>query len=145
MNVAERLQGIVEREAARLRVMDGPSRSRRPLPGKWCPKEILGHLVDSASNNHQRFVRAALAGELSFPGYVQDGWASVQRWAEEDWGVIVDLWTALNRHLAHLLGGLPDGAWSASCRIGDRPTVTLAALAEDYLRHLEHHLAALPR
>jgi hypothetical protein len=143
MNAQERLLGIVERETARLRGMGGPALSSRPAPGKWCPKEILGHLVDSAANNHQRFVRAALAGELSFPGYIQDGWVSVQRWAEEDWGVIVDLWTALNRHLAHVLDGLPEAARSAQCRIGDRPAVTLTALAEDYLRHLEHHLATL--
>jgi hypothetical protein len=143
MSVQERLLGIVERESARLRGMREPALSCRPAPGKWCPKEILGHLVDSAANNHQRFVRAALAGELSFPGYVQDGWVSVQRWAEEDWDVIVDLWTALNRHLAHVLDGLPEAARSAQCRIGDRPAVTLAALAEDYLRHLEHHLATL--
>jgi hypothetical protein len=143
MNVQERLLGIVERETARLRGMKKAALTSRPAPGKWCPKEILGHLVDSAANNHQRFVRAALAGELSFPGYVQDGWVSVQRWAEEDWDVIVDLWTALNRHLAHVLDGLPEAARSAQCRIGDRPAVTLTALAEDYLRHLEHHLATL--
>jgi len=143
MNVTERLLGIVERESARLRGMQGPALTSRPAPGKWCRKEILGHLVDSAANNHQRFVRAAIAGDLSFPGYVQEGWVAVQRWAEEDWAVIVDLWTALNRHLAHLLAGLPAGALSAPCRIGDRPGVTLAALAEDYLRHLEHHLATL--
>jgi hypothetical protein len=143
MNVPERLLGIVQRETARLRGMDGPGLSSRPAPGKWCRKEILGHLVDSAANNHQRFVRAALAGELAFPGYVQDGWVSVECWAKEDWDVIVDLWTALNRHLAHVLAGLPEAALSAPCRIGDRPAVTLAALAEDYLRHLEHHLATL--
>jgi hypothetical protein len=74
MNVPQRLLGIVERESARLRGMGGPSLTDRPAPGSWCPKEILGHLVDSASNNHQRFVRAALAGEVCFPGYVQDGW-----------------------------------------------------------------------
>jgi hypothetical protein len=143
MNVPERLLGIVARESVRLRGMDGPALSSRPAPGKWCRKEILGHLVDSAANNHQRFVRAALAGELSFPGYAQDGWVSAQRWAEEGWDVIVDLWTALNRHLAHLLAGLPAAAMSAPCRIGDRSAVTLAALAEDYLQHLEHHLATL--
>ncbi len=144
MNVRERLLGIVERETVRLRGMDGPRLSNRLELGTWCPKEILGHLVDSAANNHQRFVRAALAGEeLSFPGFVQDGWVSVQRWAEEDWDVIVDLWAALNRHLAHVLDGLPEAARSARCRIGDRPAVTLAALAEDYLRHLEQHLATL--
>jgi hypothetical protein len=143
MNTSERLLGIVSRETVRLRAMGGPTLSRRPGPGKWCAKEILGHLVDSAANNHQRFVRAALDGQLSFPGYVQDGWVSVQRWAEEDWFAIVDLWTALNRHLAHVLAGLPEAARSARCLIGGRPAVTLAALAEDYLRHLEHHLATL--
>jgi hypothetical protein len=143
MNVPERLGGIVERESARLRSLKEPAVSRRPAAGKWCAKEILGHLVDSAANNHQRFVRAALSGELSFPGYVQDGWVAAQRWAEEDWRTVVDLWIALNRHLAHVLAGLPADALSAPCRIGDRPPVTLAALAEDYLRHVEHHLAIL--
>jgi hypothetical protein len=143
MDVGERLLGIVRRESARLRDLREPTVSGRPAPGKWCAKEILGHLVDSAANNHQRFVRATLEGELSFPGYAQDGWVSVQRWAEEDWDVVVALWCALNRHLAHVLAGLPVGARSAPCRIGDRPAVTLAMLAEDYLRHLEHHLAAL--
>jgi len=143
MDASQRLRDIVQRESARLRGLGGTSLSARPAPGKWCAKEILGHLVDSAANNHQRFVRAALDGELTFPGYVQDGWVSVQRWAEEDWPVIVELWIALNRHLAHLLSGLPARALSAPCRIGERPAVTLAALADAYLRHLEHHLATL--
>jgi hypothetical protein len=143
-NVSERLRDVVQREAERLRALGGPALSARPAPGKWCANEILGHLVDSAANNHQRFVRAALEGGLVFPGYAQDGWVSVQRWAEEDWSVIVELWIALNRHLVHLLGGLPADALSAPCRIGERPPVPLAVLAEDYLRHLEHHLATLP-
>ena len=144
MDAPERLRTIVQRESERLRSLGGPSLSARPAPGKWCAKEILGHLVDSAANNHQRFVRAALEGGLAFPGYAQDGWVSVQRWAEQDWLVIVELWCALNRHLANLLGGLPAGALSAPCRIGGKPAVPLAAVADDYVRHLEHHLATLP-
>ncbi|HKS16153.1 MAG TPA: hypothetical protein VJU16_02515, partial [Planctomycetota bacterium] len=50
-------------------------------PGKWSRKQILGHLIDSAANNHQRFVRATLAGELIFPPYEQDGWVGVQGYA----------------------------------------------------------------
>jgi hypothetical protein len=55
-------------------------RSRlRPAPGKWCPREVIGHLIDSASNNHQRFVRAQFQDDLVFSGYEQDAWVSVQR------------------------------------------------------------------
>jgi hypothetical protein len=31
----------------------------RPAPERWTKKEVVGHLIDSASNNHQRFVRAS--------------------------------------------------------------------------------------
>jgi hypothetical protein len=41
-----------------LLVIDEQTFSHKPAPGKWSKKEIPGHLVDSANNNHQRFLRA---------------------------------------------------------------------------------------
>ncbi|MBK9046740.1 MAG: hypothetical protein IPL74_08565 [Bacteroidetes bacterium] len=40
---------------------------------KWSKKEILGHLIDSATNNHQRFVRGQFetVPEIS---YDQNNW-----------------------------------------------------------------------
>jgi hypothetical protein len=134
---------IVDREAPRLRQMRPQDASASRAPGKWSRKEILGHLVDSASNNHQRFVLAQLAGELAFPGYAQNDWVRIQGYADEEWARVVDMWCALNRHLAHIVSRIPAEKLQTRCRIGDNAPMTLEALIADYVRHLEHHLEQL--
>jgi DinB superfamily len=114
--------------------------SKRPGPGKWSKKEILGHLLDSAGNNHQRFVRAAIQGGLTFPGYEQDKLVDLQGFREMDWGFLVDFWASYNRFLAHVLSCLPANAAKISCTIGDSKPATLGWIAEDYVAHLKHHL-----
>lgn len=109
-------------------------------PGKWSRKQILAHLIDSATNNHQRFVRAALYGPLTFPGYEQDALAKLQRANEVDWSLLVRLWESYNLYLAHVLACLPESAASVPCNIGNNPTATLGWIAEDYVAHLKHHL-----
>src|SRR5689334_15940530 len=109
-------------------------------PGAWSRKEILGHLIDSASNNHQRFVRASLQQSLEFPGYDQNGCVRVQAPNNADWNVLVSLWAAYNRYIAHVIARIPATKLETSCRIGSGDQVTLRFLAEDYVRHLVHHL-----
>ena len=134
---------IVDREATRLRSLKPAEASASRAPGKWSRKEILGHLIDSAANNHQRFVRAQLSAELAFPGYAQNDWNSVQGYAEEEWPVIVDLWCSLNRHLAHVVSRIPAEKMKVPCRIGEGAPMTLESLIADYIRHVEHHLEQL--
>jgi hypothetical protein len=110
------------------------------LPGGWSRKQVLGHLIDSASNNHQRFVRAVLQTSLDFPTYDQDGNARVQVPQEVDWSLLVSLWAAYNRYLAHVIARLPATKLDAVCRIGTGKPVTLGFLASDYVTHLVHHL-----
>jgi hypothetical protein len=141
---SDRIRGIVGGQREALRRMTEAQATAPRAPGKWSRKEILGHLVDSAANNHQRFVRTLLADSLEFPGYIQAEWVRSQGYGEERWEQLVDLWAALNLHLAHLVDRIPAGKMSTPCRIGDRPPVTLEALIADYLRHLEHHLEQLP-
>ncbi len=116
---------------------------RRPAADKWSRKEILGHLVDSASNNHQRFVRAQLEEELHFPPYEQEGWVTVQRYLEEPWETIVQLWQAYNRHLLHVMAAVPESRYRHRCHSGDREPATLRDHMVDYVRHLDHHLAQI--
>ena len=114
--------------------------SMRPSPDKWSRKEILGHLLDSTSNNHQRFVRAALQGTLTFPGYDQNALVELQQFREVDWNFLVDFWAAYNRFLAHVINSLPGTAAGIKCEISKNPPVTLLWIAEDYVAHLKHHL-----
>jgi DinB superfamily len=114
--------------------------SSRTQPGKWSRKEILGHLLDSASNNHQRFVRAAQHGKLVFPGYDQDFLVELQRFRTMDWKFLTEFWASYNRFLAHVISALPPETGPVICAIGENPPATLAWVAQDYVAHLKHHL-----
>ena len=118
--------------------------SRKPvLKGGWSRKQVIGHLIDSASNNHQRFVRASLQGSLEFPGYDQDGCVRVQAVQRAPWPLLLTLWANYNLYLARVIEHLPASQLGASCWIGDNKPVTLQFLAEDYLTHLLHHLGQI--
>lgn len=142
-DLASALRAEVDGAAARFRGFgqDEPVRSRGV--GKWVKKEILGHLIDSAANNHQRCVRAQLTDRYVGPGYEQEAWVSVQRYRERPWAELVDLWVALNRHLAAAIETVPAAKLQTPCVIGDDEPRTLEWVMRDYLRHLKHHLAQL--
>ncbi|OFW12316.1 MAG: hypothetical protein A3F70_18405 [Acidobacteria bacterium RIFCSPLOWO2_12_FULL_67_14] len=141
--LADELRAQVDVALAALRAFDDVSADISRGPGKWTRKEILGHLIDSAANNHQRFMRAQLAGSYAGPGYEQEAWVRVQQYGARSWRELVDLWAALNRHLAYAMESVPASKLSTSCIVGDDEAVTLEWMMRDYLRHLQHHLDQL--
>ena len=141
--VSEELLRVVDRAERRLREVSAPESTKPILRGGWSRREVIGHLIDSASNNHQRFVRAALQASLDFPGYDQDGCVRVELPQEADWALLISLWAAYNRYLAHVIGRLPAGKLESMCQIGSDDPVTLGFLVTDYLRHLRHHLGQI--
>jgi hypothetical protein len=141
--LSTRLLRLVEAAEPRLREVSEPESARPVLLGGWSRREVIGHLVDSASNNHQRFVRAALQPSLDFPACDQAGSVRLQAFQEADWALLVSLWAAYNRHLAHVLARLPAEKLDTPCRIGSGQPVTLGFLAADYLAHLAHHLSQI--
>lgn len=138
-----KLLSVVGAAEPRLREIGELESTNRILGGGWSRKQVIGHLIDSASNNHQRFVRAALQNGLDFPGYDQDGNVRVQAVQEADWLLLVSLWAAYNRYLAHVIAQLPASKLETVCRIGSGEPVTLRFLATDYLTHLVHHLSQI--
>jgi hypothetical protein len=144
MNELSDKLGRVVRSAEAILLQVPEAESSKPvLSGGWSRKQVLGHLIDSASNNHQRFVRAALQPSLDFPGYDQDDCVRVQAVEEANWDLLVSLWASYNRYLAHIIAHLPASKLETPCRIGTDKPVTLRFLAEDYLVHLLHHLGQI--
>jgi len=138
--LSEQLLRVVDAAEPKLRKISEPETTNPLLPGGWSRKQVLGHLIDSASNNHQRFVRAVLQTSLDFPAYDQNGNMRVQAPQEADWSLLVSLWAAYNRYLAHVIARLPAAKLETVCRIGTAQPVTLGFLASDYVTHLVHHL-----
>ncbi|MBL8215372.1 MAG: DinB family protein [Bryobacterales bacterium] len=110
--------------------------------GTWSRKKLLGHLIDSAANNHQRFVRAAIDGSFSGMPYAQEQWVTTGAYQELPWTFLITLWQHYNLLLAHVLERVDAERASAAVRIGEEQ-LTLAAVAEDYPRHMRHHLAQI--
>ena len=153
-NYIARLRDLVERAAPALLHLTDEDVTERLSPERWSPKEILGHLVDSASNNHQRFVRAQEQDDLVFPGYEQDAWVRAQRYCEAEWPSLVTLWWMYNTHLIRVMQAVPDAIRFRPHErhnldeIGWRPfpfgePATLDDLMRDYDDHLRHHLAQI--
>jgi hypothetical protein len=120
----------------------------------WSAKQIIGHLIDSAANNHARFVLAQLKDDLLFPGYEQDGWVRVQQYQRAPWPQLVDLWRAYNLHLAHVMSWVPQEKLTTQYTqhslqtiafetVSAKEPVTLEYLMKDYVVHLKHHLSQI--
>ncbi len=145
------LTDTVARVTPRLLAVPDDVNAKRPAPGKWSAKEIVGHLIDSASNNHQRFVRARWQDDLIFLPYDQDAWVAAQDYQNAPWPVLVALWSSYNRHIARVMAGVPEEVRMKQHRRhnlhelawrevpADQPA-TLDYFMADYVAHLHHHL-----
>jgi hypothetical protein len=150
-DLSRELQRIVAEAAARLSTSVDNQRQTASLDGQWSARQILGHLIDSAANNHQRFVRAQFTNDLVFAGYEQERWVIAQHYQEEEWAVLIQLWKSYNDHLAHVIAQIPADvlqqprwphtldriAWQP---VGADESTTLEYLIRDYIGHLNDHL-----
>jgi hypothetical protein len=142
--IAAGLHGSIDDALKLFAGIDERRTSARPRPDAWCAREVLGHLIDSACNNHRRFIVAQSADIGRFDGYDQNAWVSRQRYHDVPWRDLVALWTAYNRHLAHVIGCTPAAALGQAALSPDgSQTLTLGFIMEDYVLHLRHHVGQL--
>ena len=107
----------------------------------WSRKEILGHLCDSATNNHHRFINIQFESQpFVVPPYNQNNWVLIQDYQGIPTCEIVELWTTLNRQIVRVISKISEEKLLYLCDIGDNKTITLGELIHDYLRHIDHHL-----
>jgi len=139
--LAQSLEQVVAFESVNLRVLTDEEAALRPAgPASWSRKEELGHLIDSAVNNHVRFTRAWLENEFTGPSYDQNGWVRAHGYHELPWLLLLDTWRPHNDLLGRLVKRIPEERCGAPCRIGGGAPVTLEFLIEDYILHMQHHL-----
>ena len=144
--VADRLQKNIDEVPAKfLRFPEGEL-NRKPAPNKWSKKEILGHLIDSAANNHQRFIRSQYEKEpfTIFP-YEQDHWVNIQKYNEVDSKYLVELWRLYNQHIHWIISNYPEEKLTVKCVSTDgRETAeNIFLLIKDYVDHMDHHLGQI--
>ncbi|MFT6053628.1 MAG: hypothetical protein ACJAS3_000860 [Roseivirga sp.] len=122
--------------------------------GKYSIQEILGLMIDSAANNHARFVKAQFTDDLIFEAYDQEAWVANQNYAGAQWHDLIILWRQYNLHLEFIIRQISETdltrerqnhnldkiAWKAVP--ADKPT-TLEYFIKDYISHLKHHLGQI--
>jgi len=115
--------------------------THKPSPDKWSANEILGHLIDSAQINLQRFVRCTYEENFKLT-YEQDEWVKAARYQQADITNLVDLWEQLNLQIVRVLEKYPPDRLQAKCD-NSKTTINLNTvewLAADYVAHMKHHL-----
>jgi hypothetical protein len=140
MEALKELRALINEVPLRLNQIPSSQVERKLSASKWSPKEELGHLLDSAANNHQRIVRAQLEDKPRMPGYDGDAWVELHQYQRRNWQEMIELWRALNQQLLTAAEAAPDAAWSRTCTIADSQPLTLKFVFEDYIAHMLHHL-----
>ena len=133
INIANALQTTIQAALPRLRALSEQDAQRDRGEGKWVVKQILGHLIDSAANNHQRFVRARGADPVVFPGYDQNAWVAAHAYTIRSWPELIDIWIAYNAQVAEVISSTPSERRQVQCLIGDNEARD-ARVADERLR-----------
>ena len=134
------LQEAIDTELPHLNALTEEAASQNDgRPGSWTRKQELGHLIDSATNNHVRFVLASVDGEFRGQGYAQDKWVEAHGYRDIEWRELVDLWHGYNTLLVRVIERIPDDQLENRCIIG-WGVQTLGFVIEDYVLHMQHHI-----
>ncbi|MGD2039076.1 MAG: DinB family protein [Desulfobacterales bacterium] len=140
--VADQIERQVASAVSRWRSLPNNILNFRSSEDAWSIKEVIGHLIDSASNNHQRFVRLQLIDRLIFPDYGQDNihWVRIQNYQNRRWEELLGLWRYYNIQLTDIIRSVDPSCLNHVWQLDVDNRVTLFDLMIDYLRHLEVHL-----
>ena len=141
--VTQRLQNNINSVPSRFCSFSEDELKKKPAPNKWSKKEILGHLVDSAANNHHRFVKAQFENEpFKIKSYQQDDWVKTQNYNGLDTESLVGLWKVYNQHILWIISNFDENKLETRWLMEDNESMseTIFFLIKDYVDHMDHHL-----
>ncbi len=136
---ANKLQHLLNTATGNLLSIPEDAFSHKPSPEKWSKKQVIGHLIDSAANNHQRFIRAQYENVPTI-AYDQDKWNALNHYNEIEGRQLIHLWVAYNQHLIEIMKRITPNGQARECQTDDGKIATLRWLIGNYIVHLEHHL-----
>lgn len=141
-NVIEELNSIVDLFSVKIGGITETEFSAKPLPHKWSRKEVLGHLIDSGQNNLRRFICGQYEEKPPHITYQQDFWVTANGYQSMDKNDVIRMWVLINQRIAKVLSNMPADKYARTCNTGkETPQLrSLQWLAEDYVRHMKHHL-----
>lgn len=108
-------------------------------------KQIVGHMVDSASNNTHRIIHLQYQkSPLVFPDYANlgynDRWIAIQNYQDEQWNNLIQLWKYTNIHITHVIRNINteklENVWISALN----QEISLKAMVVDFPRHFKLHL-----
>ncbi len=134
----EEYETIVNRFHAEMEQVPERFTGVRPAADKWSLKDIVGHLIDSACNNHQRFIRLQHGKILELPGYDQEKWVASSVYTEYDWHNLLTLWYSYNELIVHLIRHVDKSSLSNSWN-HEGELLPLEHLIPDYFKHMQWH------
>lgn len=137
---AQLLRHTIQESRPKLLAISAEQANEKPFANKWSLQEIIGHLIDSAANNHQRFVRMQQVADLGKFGYDQTHWVNSQYYQSANWEELVQLWYYYNLHLSHVIANLNPDTLTHTCDMGYDTPKDLRFVTGDYVKHLQHHL-----
>ncbi len=111
-------------------------------------KQIIGHMIDSASNNTHRIVHMHYQeSPLRFPNYATEGnndrWIAIQNYQDEDRADMINLWKYLNLHFVHVVKNVDPSKLDNQWYHSEEGLVSLKDMIIDYLGHFKLHLAEI--
>lgn len=138
--VSQQFQARIQRAGEALRALSPEQVTAASPSGEWSRKQELGHLLDSAQNNHQRIVVAALHGGYEGPTYAQNEWVDLHGYDDMSWDELLLHWSTRNQLLGRVIARISKERLSVPVTIGTDSAMPLEAWIIDYLQHLEHHV-----
>ena len=143
-HIIEHLKQTIEQYYSLLINVSEPAFSSKPFPDKWSKKEELGHLIDSAQNNIQRFIRVQYEEHVHIR-YNPDNWVAMNDYQTRDTKELIELWYLLNKQIIAILEKMPQEKWETLMSFDVNPAVknTTLFIAEDYVNHMVHHLETI--
>jgi hypothetical protein len=138
----QELLQITTEFASRISAIPEHEFKAKPNPKKWSKQEVLGHLIDSAQNNLRRFIVGQYAASPPHIIYDQDFWVLASDYSHMPKEDTIQYWRLLNEQIVRVLGTMHSANYSKTCNTGKAIVEfrTLQWLAEDYVKHMKHHL-----